>query len=86
MSEGKNRFEDRMQRLSAIVETLEKGELPLEEGVALFKEGLLLAKGCREQLETARNEVSVYQDGLLREFSIQGADESGAGEDGRDDA
>ncbi|EPR34234.1 Exodeoxyribonuclease 7 small subunit [Alkalidesulfovibrio alkalitolerans DSM 16529] len=86
MSEGKDRFEDRMQRLSAIVETLEKGELPLEEGVALFKEGLLLAKGCREQLETARNEVSVYQEGLLREFSIQGADESGAGEGGRDDA
>ena len=86
MSEGKERFEDRMQRLSAIVETLEKGELPLEEGVALFKEGLLLAKGCREQLAAARNEVSVYQDGLLRELSTQGADEPGAGEGGRDDA
>lgn len=86
MGEAKDRFEDRMQRLSTIVETLEKGELPLEEGVALFKEGLLLAKGCREQLETARNEVSVYQDGLLREFSIQGADESGVGEGGSDDA
>ena len=86
MGEAKDRFEDRMQRLSTIVETLEKGELPLEEGVALFKEGLLLAKGCREQLETARNEVSVYQDGLLREFSVQGADESGAEEGGRDDA
>lgn len=86
MSEGKDRFENRMQRLSTIVETLEKGELPLEEGVALFKEGLLLAKGCREQLEAARNEVSVYQDGLLREFSTHGAGDADDDEGDRDDA
>ena len=54
MAEKKESFEKRLERLGGIVERLERDELPLEEGVALFKEGLVLAKACREQLEKAR--------------------------------
>ena len=43
---SKQSFEDRLERLSVIVNDLEDGELPLEEGVALFKEGLALAKSA----------------------------------------
>lgn len=76
MAEKKESFEKRLEKLGGIVERLERDELPLEEGVALFKEGLLLVKGCREQLEKARNDVKIYQDGLLRDF---GAEETGTG-------
>lgn len=61
-------FEQRLERLREIVERLERGELPLEEGVALYKEGLKLAKGCGKQLENARHEVKVVSEGLLKEF------------------
>ena len=44
-------FEERLARLQAIVTTLETGDSPLEESVALYKEGLAHAAACREQLE-----------------------------------
>lgn len=53
-------FEKKMKRLEKIVQDLEKGELPLEKGVTLFKEGLELTGSCREQLEKARHEMSIY--------------------------
>ena len=63
-------FEDRLERLKEIVSALEKGDLPLEEGVALFKEGQALSKECSGQLEKARNEVRIVNDGLIEEFEI----------------
>jgi len=69
MAKGKKPdFEAQLKRLREIVERLEKGDLPLERGVALYKEGRELARACRERLETAKNEISVYDDGELAEF------------------
>ncbi len=65
----KERFEKRLERLRGIVEALERGELPLEQGLALYKEGLALAGDCGRQLESAKNEVKLVQDGLLKEFA-----------------
>lgn len=84
MADEKESFEQRLERLGGIVERLERDELPLEEGVALFKEGLLLAKGCREQLQKAKNDVKIYQDGLLRDFDAASdavGDETGGAKD-----
>lgn len=61
-------FEQQLERLAAIVEELEGGELPLEKGVALFKEGVGLAKGCREQLAKARHEVKLVAEEGLRDL------------------
>lgn len=63
-------FEDRLDKLKSIVERLERGDLPLEEGVALYKEGLELAKGCGSQLQQARHEVKIVSEGLVREFEV----------------
>ena len=69
MAKEKMSFEKRLERLRGIVEALERGELPLEESLALYKEGLALAGECGRQLESAKNEVKIAQDGLLREFA-----------------
>lgn len=76
-------FEQRLARLRGIVEALERGELPLEQGLALYKEGLALAGDCGRQLASAKNEVKLVQDGLLKEFAaletggdIPGGDEA----------
>ncbi|WP_285906591.1 exodeoxyribonuclease VII small subunit [Pseudodesulfovibrio pelocollis] len=74
-------FEERLERLKDVVDRLERGDLPLEQGVALYKEGLALAQACGKQLEAARQEVRIVSDGLVREFE---ALEAMAAEDGDD--
>jgi len=65
MSARKDSFEKNMDRLQQIVDQLESGELALEKGVALYKEGQTLAGACRKQLSEARLVVSqVTPDGL----------------------
>ncbi len=75
---GKMSFEQRLERLQQVVERLEGADLPLEESVALYKEGLALGKACREQLDKARNEVRILaEDGSFVPFEIR----SGEGSD-----
>jgi exodeoxyribonuclease VII small subunit len=50
-------FEAQMRRLQDIVLELERPDLPLERSVALYKEGRLLSRSCKELLESARTEV-----------------------------
>ncbi|MHC1700488.1 MAG: exodeoxyribonuclease VII small subunit [Humidesulfovibrio sp.] len=75
-SKDKESFEKRLERLRGIVDALERGELPLEEGLALYKEGLVLAGDCSRQLESAKNEVRLVQEGLLKEFAALDAGNS----------
>ena len=76
MAKEKMSFEKRLERLRGIVESLERGDLPLEESLALYKEGLVLTGECGRQLESAKNEVKLVQDGLLKEFAALDADNS----------
>lgn len=43
-------FEEQMARLEEIVQTLEEGDVPLEESLRLFEEGIRLAASCNKQL------------------------------------
>ncbi|MFA5940253.1 MAG: exodeoxyribonuclease VII small subunit [Sinimarinibacterium sp.] len=51
------RFEDSMKELEAIVQSLERGELRLEESLKLFERGVDLARQCRGALDTAELKV-----------------------------
>ncbi|MCF0111687.1 MAG: exodeoxyribonuclease VII small subunit [Erysipelotrichaceae bacterium] len=44
-------FEQAMKRLDEIASQLEKNDLPLEEAIKVFEEGLSLAAGCESQLK-----------------------------------
>jgi exodeoxyribonuclease VII small subunit len=46
-------FEDALARLESIVETMEAGELPLEQLLARYEEGARLVKFCQERLSAA---------------------------------
>ncbi|MBM3122116.1 MAG: exodeoxyribonuclease VII small subunit [Chloroflexi bacterium] len=46
-------YEQAFQELEAAVRQLESGERPLEEALALFERGQLLAARCSELLEAA---------------------------------
>lgn len=53
------KFEQAMARLEAIVGELEKGELPLDESLRIFEEGIRLSKSCLKVLEDAERKVEV---------------------------
>jgi len=53
-------FEDKIQKLEKIVTQLNSGDLPLEKGVKLFKEGMELVKECNLQLAKAKSEIKIY--------------------------
>lgn len=50
-------FEQSLERLTQIVERLEDGELGLEESLALFEEGIRLARTAQERLDAAEKRV-----------------------------
>jgi len=50
-------FERAIQRLGAIVESLEEGDQPLEESIALFEEGMALAKNSQDILDRAERRI-----------------------------
>lgn len=50
-------FEASAQRLSAIVQQLESGELPLEESLRLFEEGVRVARAAQARLDEAEKRV-----------------------------
>ena len=52
-----DQFEDGLKRLQEIVDKLEKGDMPLEEAMESFTEGIRLAQFCHRKLEEAENKV-----------------------------
>lgn len=46
-------FEDALGKLESIVETMETGDLPLEQLLGRFEEGTRLVKLCQEKLSAA---------------------------------
>jgi len=50
-------FEQALTRLEKIVEKLDDGNLPLDDAIALFREGTALAKICRDKLAEAEVQV-----------------------------
>lgn len=52
-------FEASLQELERIVKELEKGDLPLEQSLALFETGMRLSAECKRQLEEAESRVEI---------------------------
>ena len=52
-------FEAALQKLETIVQRLEKGELALEESLALYEEGIRLSRLCHAKLEEAEGKIEL---------------------------
>ncbi len=52
-------FEQALQQLEEVVQKLEKGELPLEESLALYEDGIRLARLCHGKLEEAEGKIEM---------------------------
>jgi exodeoxyribonuclease VII small subunit len=63
MTEKKKTFEASLQELEKIVRRLEDGDLPLEESLKLFENGVRLSRECQERLNQAERRIEI----LLRD-------------------
>ncbi len=52
-------FEQAMKRLEEIVEQMESGELPLENLIVRYEEGMKLVKVCQERLAAAEKRIEI---------------------------
>jgi exodeoxyribonuclease VII small subunit len=62
-------FEESLKKLETIVGQLERGDLPLEDSVKLFEEGMQLSTDCKKQLEEAEGKVEILikqRDGSMK--------------------
>jgi exodeoxyribonuclease VII small subunit len=53
------KFEEAMSRLEEIVKKLEGGDVPLDESLVLFEEGVKLSTFCTEKLNEAERKVEI---------------------------
>mgnify|MGYP001502340652 CR=1 FL=1 len=64
-------FEESMTRLEDLVNQLESGDMPLDEALKAFEQGITLVKGCQKKLSQAEMKVQkILQD----EGTVTGAD------------
>ena len=72
-------FEAAMERLEEIVAKLEQGDLKLAEALALYEEGVRLARAAQGQLEGAEGRIeALLADGSLRDVAPEEAPAAGA--------
>ncbi len=62
---AEKKFEVALARLEEIVQELEKGDLPLEQSLKFFEEGIKLSRICSKRLEEAERKVEI----LLKDSS-----------------
>ncbi|MGC1106796.1 MAG: exodeoxyribonuclease VII small subunit [Candidatus Acidiferrales bacterium] len=55
----KGEFEKSLARLEEVVKRLESVDLPLDEAMKLFEEGVKLSRDCQKQLEEAEGRVEI---------------------------
>ncbi|MDO8446869.1 MAG: exodeoxyribonuclease VII small subunit [Deltaproteobacteria bacterium] len=53
------KFEDAMKKLEEIVGRMEKGDMPLNESLKLFEEGVKLTRFCSQELQKAEKKVEL---------------------------
>lgn len=70
MPSKKQTFEEKLQDLEAIVTRLENGEVPLEDAISAFQQGMVLSKDLQQTLAAAEETlVKVVQaDGSEKEL------------------
>lgn len=62
------KFEKALERLEKIVEELESGNIPLEEALKKYEEGVRLSRTCSEKLSQAEKKIQILTKSLDGSF------------------
>lgn len=64
-------FEESLNELENIVKQLEEGDLPLEESLKLFENGVKLSRECRDRLTNAERRIQVLMKDANGKLGLQ---------------
>jgi exodeoxyribonuclease VII small subunit len=56
-------FESRLERLEFLAERIRDQDVPLEEAIKVFEEGMKLSKGLKKELEKMQGKVETLLNG-----------------------
>jgi len=72
-TEKEQTFEEAMVRLETIVEKLEQGDVPLEQAIEYYQEGMKLSKICNDKLGNVQEKMVkiMNEQGELEPFDVQ---------------
>ena len=73
-------FEQLYTRLEDTVAKLEQGGLSLDESIALYEQGMLLARACQERLDVAEQKITKLREAFAP-ARANGASETDGSED-----
>ncbi len=74
------KFEEALKKLEKIVGDLEDGNIPLDESLEKYEEGIRLSKMCQKKLEAAKKKVEILLKSEDGTFELKPFDEK-SGED-----
>ncbi|MDR3304582.1 MAG: exodeoxyribonuclease VII small subunit [Clostridiales Family XIII bacterium] len=63
----KVKFEEAMDKLETLSESLSRENVPLDEAIAVYEEGLAYYERCKAILEDANRRILVIEEGMERE-------------------
>ena len=69
-------FEESLNALEEIVQRLERGDVPLEEALVAFQEGMALSKQCQDTLEKAEKTLTKMMTENNKEIVFEESDEA----------
>lgn len=68
-------FEKALADLNTLVEQMERGDLPLEQSLTLFEQGIGLTRDCQKALKSAQQKVHVLLEKqgklVLEDFDVE---------------
>ncbi len=67
-------FEDAMQQLDELVHHIENDNLPLDDMVKSYRQGVLLIQTCKDQLESAKMEIKKLEQNDLKPLKDDNSD------------
>lgn len=70
-------FKEAVEELERITDSLESGELELEESLTLFERGVELIKLCQDKLDSAQAKVELLVDSMDGRVQSVPLDETG---------
>lgn len=73
MAKDTIRFEEAMTKLEKVVQQLETGDVPLEDAITLYKEGMALSAICQNKLQHAEKQLIsiIDEQGKIEQFDLE---------------
>jgi exodeoxyribonuclease VII small subunit len=71
---AKNSLEHSIKRLEEIVESMESGNVPLDDAMNLYEEGIQISKECAERLKAAELKIKKLSKSVKGQFTVNEAD------------